>query len=178
MLHHLPPVSSEIILKSLKLIVLLHFMKLPTSSLNKYSPQSKMAVAKTLLGKLINQAIKQETFPQIFKIAKVILIQKNKGSIHDCANYCSTSLLSTLSKNLETVLKYVHIFKEMISFYKTSLDLENKKSTTVATDFLIDHILEGFAKSGDTYDSCLDLKKAFDWVSDQIILGKLPSYGF
>lgn len=130
--------------------------------------------------KLINQAIKEQIYPQALKTAKVIPIYKNKGSIDSCCNHRPISLLPTLSKVFESILKtqISEYFEENSLFFQHQFGFRNNKSTTLAIDSLIDHILEGFEHSFDTYASCLDLTKAFDCVSHEILLAKLPFYGF
>ena len=144
-------------------------------------------IAKTLknvivipLTNLINLCISNNNFPSALKIARVVPIYKNKGSVDDQTNFRPISLLPVLSKILESVIK------DQISTYfennniltQCQYGFRNKKSTTLAIDGLTQYVADGLDKRLDTYASFFDLTKAFDCVSFNILLHKLSYYGF
>ena len=132
------------------------------------------------LTKLINEAILTNTFPDILKTAKVIPIFKNKGSIENLSDYRPISILPIISKILESVLKTQinDYFERDGLYFQGQFGFRHKKSTTLAINSLTSHICEGFEKGLDTFASCLDLTKAFDCVSHNILLSKLKFYNF
>ena len=59
---------------------------------------------------ILNDCIKSHTFPQSFKLAKVLAVHK-KGNMDAPENYRPISLLPTISKIFEKI-----IYKRMVNF--------------------------------------------------------------
>lgn len=56
------------------------------------------------LTKLINQCIRNNTFPKVLKLSKVLPLFK-KGSVNDPANYRPISIVPLFAKIFEVILK-------------------------------------------------------------------------
>lgn len=131
------------------------------------------------LTKLINLCIQNNVFPKTLKLSKVVPIHKN-GSIDEPANHRPIVIIPVFAKILEIVLKL------QITFYFENFNLFNncqfgfraKKSTTLAINSLVDLINKGFEDSEFLHAQFLDLSKAFDCVSHNILINKLTFYKF
>ena len=56
------------------------------------------------LARLLNSIFKAKTYPDIFKVATITPIYKNKGAITDAANFRPISIVPTLSKITESII--------------------------------------------------------------------------
>lgn len=132
------------------------------------------------LTKLINLAIDTKIFPNVLKTARVVPIFKNKGSASDPSNYRPISLLPIFSKVFESVLKdqIIYHLESGGLFAHCQFGFRGGRSTTLAIEEFVGCVLEGFEAGMDTYACFFDLTKAFDCVSHDILLKKLPYYGF
>ena len=120
----------------------------------------------------------QGVFPQILKMAKVVPIFKS-GNRSFASNYRPISLLPSLSKVLEKLVK-----NRLICFLdKHNISYSYRYGFTEKHSVL--HALLNVTSLG--YDAIqnkkhspflfMDLRKAFDTVSDKILLQKLSHYG-
>lgn len=93
---------------------------------------------------LINQCIASAVFPACLKVAKVIPIFKNKGSVDDVNNYRPISLLPTFSKIFESILKdQINTYFETNNmFSQGQYGFRNKRSTSRAIDSLTECVSE------------------------------------
>ena len=111
-----------------------------------------------------------------FKIAKVIPLYK-KGDASDINNYRPISLLSNISKILEKIMYHrVISFLNRHNFF-LKINLVSEKNALLSKLFLINSITNSFNKNEKSLAIFLDLSKAFDTISIEILLKKLNHYG-
>ena len=126
---------------------------------------------------IINQSFETGIFPNAFKTLKVIPIYK-KGDKVNLSNYRPISILPTISKIFERV---IHI--QLYDFCKNNLLCEqqygfrSKHSTELATIKLVDYLLKNMDGNHIPGAIYLDLSKAFDTLSFDILMSKLKLYG-
>ena len=127
---------------------------------------------------IINQMLTSGIFPDAFKTAKIILIHK-KGDSALLSNYRPISLLPTISKIFERIIynQLYQYFNDNGLLAEQQYGFRSQHSTEYAATKLIDHISQEM-DSGKTPGALyIDLSKAFDTLSFEIILYKLKYYG-
>ena len=117
-------------------------------------------------------------FPESLKIAKIILIYK-KGEPTDLSNYRPISLLPTISKIFERIIhiQLQEYFNSNNLLAEQQYGFRPNHSTEYAAVKLVDHIsntMDGHKIPGTIF---IDLSKAFDTLSYDILLYKLKFYG-
>src|SRR5436190_4619927 len=127
---------------------------------------------------IANTSLQTGQFPTNMKSAKVIPLHK-KGRKDDINNYRPISLLSSVSKILEkivlvTLLKHLEINNLLT---KSQHGFRKGKSTTTAIVDLLEYILDNLEEGNIITSIFVDLSKAFDCLSHELILAKLESLG-
>ena len=130
------------------------------------------------LCKILNNSFVTGTFPDIFKLAKVIPVFK-KGSKLKCSNYRPISLLSNISKLFEKIMhKRLYSFLNKFNcLYKYQFGFRHKHSTTQALLEITENIRKALDNRLFACGIFVDLQKAFDTVNHDILLSKLSYYG-
>lgn len=126
----------------------------------------------------INKCLDEGTFPDTLKIAKVTPIHKS-GNKSDPGNYRPISVLPILSKIFERIL-YTRLETYLNSqnfFYDKQYGFRPKCNTLSATIDVVTKIKLNIDNRKVALGIFIDLKKAFDTVSHDILLKKLKAIG-
>ena len=137
--------------------------------------QDKVSKPLTLI---INQMLTTGIFPDAFKKSKIVPIFK-KGDSSLLTNYRPISILPTISKIFERV-----IYNQTYEYFNTNNLLAEEQygfrtnhSTEYAAIKLVDHLSKEMDIGNIPCALYIDLSKAFDTLSFDIILQKLKYYG-
>ena len=131
------------------------------------------------LKEIINMSFATGIYPDRLKIAKVIPIFKNKGDQLLVSNYRPISLLSNINKIFEKLI-YSRVFSFLNMhncIYELQFGFRAKHSTNHALLSLTEMIRHALDNSNFACGIFIDLQKAFDTVSHDILLKKLEHYG-
>ena len=127
---------------------------------------------------VFNLCIMKNTFPNAFKIAKVIPLYKSGDSVNP-SNYRPISILSVLSKLIEK-----HINKNLLShlnnynlLHPNQSGFRKKHSCQTALTSLVDQWLTNINNDELNGVIFVDFKKAFDVIDHNLLLRKLAIYG-
>ncbi len=127
---------------------------------------------------IINLSLHTGIFPNAWKVAKVVPLHKG-GDLNSTNNYRPISILSCVSKIIE---KAVH--KHVYSFLSINNIINQHQSgfrpfhsTETALTDMIDDLLSNMNSGKMTGLAFIDLRKAFDTVSHDLLLEKLHGIG-
>ena len=132
------------------------------------------------LCKVINQSFDSGIFPNKLKISKVIpLLKNNDSDATNLTNYRPISLLPCLSKVIEKIVHnqlYFYLESNQL-IYKHQYGFRPNHSTELAALELTNKIQNYLSQHLNPIAIFLDLSKAFDSISHDILLKKLSFYG-
>ena len=132
----------------------------------------------TPLSTPINNPFANRTFPNVCKIAKVVSVFKNESRLL-CNNYRPISLLSNVGKIIEKLMhqRLNQFLEENECFYPHQFGFRLNISTNNGLMSIIENIQTRLDDNEFTAGVSVDLKKAFDMVDHEILIGKLEHYG-
>ena len=132
-----------------------------------------------VLSSLINKSFEQGIYFERLKTSKVLPIYKENDSKLDMNNYRPISLLSNINKIVEKLMftRLYSFLEKNNSIYLKQFGFRKNHSTTHALFSLTEQVRLALDKNEIACGVFIDLKKAFDTVSHDILIKKLDYYG-
>ncbi len=131
-----------------------------------------------ILARFINEALSTGKYPDSLKIAKIIPIFK-KGNREEATCYRPISLLSVINKIFERIIyhRLNDHFRNNDLFYEKQYGFRSGRSTMHALSEVVQYIREAGDCKENVCSVFVDLSKAFDTVTHEILTEKLKAYG-
>ena len=132
-----------------------------------------------LITQICNLSIKPSHFPKDSKVAKLKSLYE-KGTKTDPKNFRSISLLPIVSKISEKSIhdQTMEYLTDNNILYKYQSGFRKNHSTDTSLSYLTNEIMTGFNSGLLTGMILIDLQKAFDTISHDILLKKMVSLWF
>ena len=130
--------------------------------------------------KLVNTSIRDAVFPQAWKSAIITPIFKS-GDATEVSNYRPVSILPVVSKVAEKCIAEQlinHLNNTPFSLHPMQFGFRANHSTETANCFFLESVKTKMDKQGVIGAVFLDLKKAFDTISHEVLTTKLSSFNF
>lgn len=130
------------------------------------------------LAQIFNQCMTEGIFPLELKLAKIIPVHK-KGSLEEPGNFRPISLLPTVSKVFEHIIKnrIVHFLNKNNIISSTQFGFIRNRSTIDALIKTVEYIYNNLNEGHIVALLLCDLKKAFDCMNYKILIQKLEYIG-
>ena len=130
------------------------------------------------LSQIINASFEEGIFPEKLKLAKVIPLHKG-GDQSIPKNYRPISILPIFDKIIEKLMhkRLTSYLSKHKIFNSSQYGFQRNKSTSMAILDLLEKISKSLLEKSRSCCVFLDLAKAFDTVSHEILLAKLEHYG-
>ena len=127
---------------------------------------------------IFNLSLSEGIFPDAMKLADVVLLLKG-GNKCFLNNYRPISLLPTISKLLEKIVysRTYEFLTKHEALFQSQYGLRKKHSCEHAITELVGEICKGYENKCHTIAIFIDLSKAFDTISHEILIQKLEHYG-
>lgn len=128
---------------------------------------------------VINKIMELGVWPSLFGVGVVTPIFKC-GDPLEVANYRPITVISNLAKVAEKVLKrrICDFLDKNDILSSQQFGFREARSTQDAISFLVDNLYKSIDANKPTLCLFVDLAKAFDTVSHEILLDKMEKYGF
>ena len=129
---------------------------------------------------ICNRSFQQQTYPDVWKLARVCLLCKDSKEKTNPLKYRPVSVLPGPSKVLEKVVvdRLVHYMEETQYFPDAQHGYRANRSCQTAVLSLQDEILRDLENGIDSAVVFCDLSAAFDTLDHESILAKMEIYGF
>ena len=172
---HLRPVTQG---ECLNIISSLKTTKTDTNSLPVKLFKSVSQIIVKPLCSLINASFVTGIFPEYFKTARISHIYKS-GNPEDPSNHRPIATIPYLSKIFEKCIcsRLLGYFDEFSLFSEVQYGFRKGKSTCDALMDMTEAIYDSLNKKKFHMNLLIDLRKAFDTISHDILLKKLQHYG-
>ena len=127
---------------------------------------------------LIDFVFSEGIFPDSCKIARIAPIHEN-GAKDETNNYRSISILACFSKIIEKLIyrRLIHFFQKHHMLYPDQFGFQSKTSTAHAMLDVVTSLYDSINRNQYSGLVLIDLKKAFDTVSQTTLPKKLLNYG-